>query len=260
MIKHSWAYFCLVAFILQIGCGGGSGSSNNNPVVPTVSPSAIALSLGQSTQFQATVPGGSQGVTWSVNGTTGGNAMVGTVDSTGKYTAPTNSQSIAVTVTATSASGSSASAQAYVIAPGSVEPTLNPQVALYTITPPAAANVTIQFGPTTTYGKSTWTQGSPSAGGPVSIYVAGMIASTAYHMQATVQFPGGVAYTDMDHTFTTGALPTAGLPTIAATTTAGMTPQSGVELLSLIGLSVCSDGLGGQYPMAIHSEHFNAGW
>ena len=53
MIKHSWAYFCLVAFMLQIGCGGGSGSSSN-PVVPTVSPSAIALSLGQSTQFQAT--------------------------------------------------------------------------------------------------------------------------------------------------------------------------------------------------------------
>ena len=238
MIKHSWAYFCLVAFILQIGCGGGSGSSNNNPVVPIVSPSAVALALGQSDQFQATVPGGSQGVAWSVNGTTGGNAMVGMVDSNGKYTAPTNSQSVAVAVTATSASDPSASAQAYVVAPGTVEPTLNPQVALYTITPPAAANVTIQFGPTTAYGKSTWTQTSPSAGGPVGIFVAGMLASTAYHMQATVQFPGGITFTHMDHAFTTGALPTAGLPTITATTTAGMTPQSGVELMTPVGISV----------------------
>ena len=103
-----------------------------------------------------------------------------------------------------------ASAQVYVVAPGSVEPTLNPQVALYTITPPVAANVTIQFGPTTSYGKSTWTQGSPTGGGPVGTYVAGMLANTAYHMQATVQFPGGVTYTDMDHTFTTGTPPAAG--------------------------------------------------
>ena len=235
MTKHSWAYFCLVAFMLQIGCGGGSGSSNNNPdVSPTVSPSAVALSLGQSTQFQATLPGGSQGVTWSVNGTNGGNAMVGIVDSTGKYSAPTNSQSIAVTVTATSSSGSSATAQAYVVAPGSVEPTLNPQVALYTITPPVAANVTIQFGPTTSYGKSTWTQGSPTGGGPVTTYVAGMLANTPYHMQATVQFPGGVTFADMDHTFTTGTPPTGTLPSVTATTTPGMTPQSGVELLDLI--------------------------
>lgn len=241
MTKHSWTYFCLVAFMLQIGCGGGSGSSDNNPVVtPTVSPSAVALSLGQSTQFQATLPGGSQGVTWSVNGTTGGNAMVGMVDATGKYTAPTNTQSIAVTVTAASSSGSSASAQAYVVAPGEVEATLNPQVALYTITPPVAANVTIQFGPTTSYGKSTWTQGSPTGGGPVSTYVAGMLANTPYHMQATVQFPGGVTYSDMDHTFTTGALSASLLPNVVVTTTPGMTPQSGVELLDMVNIGGAS--------------------
>jgi len=241
MIKHSWAYFCLVGFVLQIGCGGRSGPSNI--VVPTVSPSAVALPLGQSTQFQATLPGSSQGVTWSVNGTTGGNTTVGTIDTSGKYTAPTNSQSIAVMVTASSTSAgssSSASAQVYVVAPGEVEPTLNPQVALYTITPPVAANVTIQFGPTTSYGKSTWTQGSPTGGGPVGTYVAGMLANTAYHMQATVTFPGNVTYTDMDHAFTTGTPPAATLPSVTAATTAGMTPQSGVELLELISVTPTS--------------------
>jgi hypothetical protein len=179
-----------------------------------------------------------------VNGTTGGDATVGMIDTTGKYTAPTNSQSIAVTITAAS-SGSSASAQVYVVAPGSVEPTLNPQVALYTITPPVAANVTIQFGPTTSYGKSTWTQGSPTGGGPVGTLVAGMLGNTAYHMQATVAFPGNVTYTDMDHTFTTGTPSTTGLPTITATTTAGMTPQSGVELLDTTSLPVLVTDLAG---------------
>jgi arylsulfate sulfotransferase len=168
-----------------------------------------------------------------VNGESGGDPSVGTIDANGNYTAPTNTQSIAVTVTANSRS-SSASAQVYVVAPGAVEPTQNPQVALYTITPPVAANVTIQFGPTTSYGLSTWTQGSPTGGGPVSTLVAGMLANTAYHMQATVQFPGNVTYTDMDHTFTTGTPSPTGLPTITATTTQGMTAQSGVELIDRV--------------------------
>ena len=131
---------------------------------------------------------------WSVNSISGGNSTVGTIDASGKYTAPSDTQSVAVTVTAASgsASSSSVSAQVFVVAPGAVEPTQNPQVALYTITPPAAANVTVQFGPTTSYGLSTWTQGSPTGGGPVSTFVAGMLANSTYHMQATLQFGGGI--------------------------------------------------------------------
>ena len=90
---------------------------------------------------------------------------------------------------------------------GTVTPTANPQVALYTITPPFAGNVTINFGPTTSYGKQTWTLPTPSGGGPVSIYVAGMLGNTAYHMQASVQLADGVTANDIDHTFTTGAVP-----------------------------------------------------
>ncbi len=204
-MKNSWAYFCLSAFLLQIGCGGTTSKPEVSSV--TVSPSAVALGLGQPAQFQAMVSGSTGGVVWSVNGTTGGNATVGTIDANGNYTAPTNSQSVEVAITATSASDPSASAtaQAYVVAPGTVAATANPQVALYTIAPPAAANVTIQFGPTTAYGKSTWTQTSPAGGGSVGTFVAGMLASTAYHMQATVQFPGGITFTDTDHAFTTGA-------------------------------------------------------
>jgi arylsulfate sulfotransferase len=220
--------------VLQIDCGSGPAK-----VINSISPIAVALSLGQKTQFQATLPGNAQGYIWSVNGVQGGNSSLGTVDGSGNYTAPSDTQSIAVTVTATSGSDSSASvsAQAYIVAPGVVEPTQNPQVAFYTITPPAAANVAIQFGLTSNYGFSTWTQGAPTSGGPVNILVAGMLANTAYHMQATVQFGGGVNFTDSDHIFTTGTLPAATLPSLTATTAPGMTPQSGVELLDLLDTS-----------------------
>ena len=74
------------------------------------------------------------------------------------------------------------------VAPGTVAPTANPQVALYTITPPDDASVTIQFGQTTNYGLTTWTQPTPTGGGAVGTFVAGMLANTTYHMQATVKF------------------------------------------------------------------------
>ena len=230
--KKLWMSCCLCLLVLEGGCAAGHSSNT-----PSISPSAVALAPGQSIQFQTTMRGNSQGVAWSVNGISGGNATIGTIDTTGNYTAPSDTQSIAVTIGAASGSGSStssASAQAFIVAPGVVEPTQNPQVALYTITPPAAANVTIQFGPTASYGRSTWAQGSPTSGGPVNIFVAGMLANSSYHMQATLQFGPGVSYTDADHAFATGTFPAAELPSIAATTTAGMTAQSGVELLDLL--------------------------
>lgn len=60
-----------------------------------------------------------------------------------------------------------------------------------------------------------------------------MTQSTPYHMRGVLQFGDGTSFSDSDFTFTTGALPTGQLPTITATTTAGMTPQSGIESLDL---------------------------
>ncbi|MGH9739550.1 MAG: aryl-sulfate sulfotransferase, partial [Candidatus Acidiferrales bacterium] len=75
-------------------------------------------------------------------------------------------------------------------------------------------------------------------GGPVSIYVAGMLANTLYHMRAMVQFTGGSQVVDdSDHTFTTSAFPSAELPSVTATTAPGMSPQSGVELLDFFDTS-----------------------
>lgn len=129
-----------------------------------------------------------------------------------------------VTLTGTSA----------VMTAGTVTATANPQVALYTITPPFAGNVTVNFGPTASYGQQTWTVATPSSGGPVSIEVAGMLANTAYHLQAAVALADGVTTSDVDHTFTTTSYPANEIPQFTASTTAGQTPQPGIEMLNPI--------------------------
>jgi arylsulfate sulfotransferase len=232
VLRKSGRYTC-VLFAFSVALLAGCASSHP-PITVALSPSPAFVGSGQTVQFTATVTNDSSGVTWTVNGTVAGGSG-GTVDSSGNYTAPSVTQNGLVTVTATSKRDptKSASATVNIVAPGTVAATNNPQVAQYTINPPADAKVSIQFGTDTTYGLTTWTQSTPTGGGPVSIYVAGMRANTAYHMRAVIQFSAGASVNDSDHTFTTTSLPTANLPQITASTTAGMTPQSGVELLSL---------------------------
>lgn len=117
---------------------------------------------------------------------------------------------------------------------GVVTPTNNPQVALYTMTLPFPGSMAVNFGTDTTYGTKTWAQSTPVNSGVVSLFVAGMRASSVYHMQATVQFANGISATDTDHTFTTQAVPASLQPNLTVTTTAGMTPQPGVELLDML--------------------------
>ena len=175
----------------------------------------------------------------------GGNSTVGTIDANGNYTAPSANTSTSChhyghTPAEIADAGASGDCRAR-----DVTPTANPQVALYTITPPTDASVTIQFGQTTNYGLSTWTQSTPMGGGPVAIFVAGMLANTPYHMQATVKFNSGLTFTDIDHVFTTTAPPTKQLANLTTTTTPGMTPQSGVELLDIPGIDIETTDLNG---------------
>jgi arylsulfate sulfotransferase len=218
-----WA-LCLV--VLFAGCGS---SQPPLPISVSVSPQTAAIGTGQTMQFTVVVTNDLTGVTWS--------ATAGTIDPTGNYTAPSGPQSVTVTVTATSRKDpmKSASATANVVAPGQVTQTANVQVAEYTIAPLAEGNASVQFGPGTNYGLTTWTQPVPAGGGAVSLFVAGMKGNSLYHMRGVVQFADGAQYMDADQTFMTGSNPSAQLPAIAATTTAGLTPQSGVELLDLVG-------------------------
>lgn len=113
----------------------------------------------------------------------------------------------------------------------SVEQTKNPQVALYTVQPSSPGKVSVEFGPTTAYGLTTWERPTPQDGSPVKIYVAGMKASTTYHMRAVVKYNDGKVGMDTDHTFKTGSLPPEILQGATVKTGAGATPQSGVELI-----------------------------
>ena len=241
--------FVLALLTFISGCGGGGTATIDPPNPPaaaavTISPQAVFVAAGQVQQFTATVTNASATtVTWSVNGTPGGSATVGTIDAMGNYTAPATATNATAMVTATSTADTtkSANASVSVVANGVVTSTANVQVASYTITTPATANVSVQFGPDTTYGLSTWQQPSVSGGGAVTILVAGMKMNTAYHMRATVVFADGTKFNDIDHTFTTGTVPAANLPRITVTTpTAGAKPQPGVELLDLLGVTAAS--------------------
>jgi arylsulfate sulfotransferase len=221
----------LAGVCLLSGCAG----SNSAPVI---TPSRAVLMAGQSVQFAASVNGAPVANTvWMVGGMVGGSVATGTISSTGLYTAPTKFPGADVLISVDTNGTQSAPAPVQFFnpsgfIPGAVTSTNNPLVASYTILVPEGASVQIQFGQSSNYGLNTWTQEAPNGGGTVSIFVAGMQASSIYHMQALVSLPNGVQITDSDHTFTTGALP-APVSNITVQQSAGATPAPGVEMLCL---------------------------
>lgn len=208
----------------------GCAQVTSPPISVAVSPPATAIGTGQSIQFRATVANDTTGVTWM--------ASTGTIDANGDYVSPSEARSVTATVTATSKKdpSKSASATIHVVAPGQVSSTANVQVGLYTISPGGAGNVSVQFGLDTNYGLTTWMQPVPTGGGAVSLFVAGMRPNSTYHLRGVVQFSDGTQYLDFDQMFATGFPPLSPMPTIAATTAPGMTPQNGIELLDLLTL------------------------
>ncbi len=82
------------------------------PVVVTLNPTSFTTPINGTRQLSAQVSGATNpAVTWSVNNIVGGNATVGTIDSTGKYTAPAIPPAgWTVTIKATSVADASASA------------------------------------------------------------------------------------------------------------------------------------------------------
>lgn len=109
----------LFTALLAAACGGGGNGSVRNLVSGvriTISPIAASVPAGETQQFTATVTGTTNtAVAWSVNEIAGGDATVGTITSTGLYTAPAAVPSPAtVSVKATSAANSAQSASAQV--------------------------------------------------------------------------------------------------------------------------------------------------
>jgi arylsulfate sulfotransferase len=250
--------------VLLAGCADGSPFGPNgptstppappnpsNPAQPppiseqsgsvTISPQNAAAAPGQTVHFTATVTGGGA-VAWSVNGVAGGNSTVGAVDANGNYTAPSSvsqSENVVVEAALTSApQANNATAVVAVIQPGMVTNTANPLVAEYSIYLPQPGIMAVRFGPDNGYGRSTWSQPTPSTpnnyGGEINMEVAGMQGSSTYHMQALITLANGITFQDGDHTFATGAAP----PTVPVqvSTPSGQTPQPGIELFDTIPL------------------------
>ena len=128
------AVFCATMF--PVGGCGYAGTPPKPSVSVTVQPTSAVLALGATQQFQATVTGSTDtAVEWAVNGVANGNAVSGTVDGTGLYTAPAVMPSPAgVTVTAISQvnPGDHASASVTLQA-GTVTVTVQPTSALVTL-------------------------------------------------------------------------------------------------------------------------------
>lgn len=96
-------------------------AASTTPVSVSISPTSSSLKTGQTQQYTSSVSGTSNtAVTWQVNGVTGGNATVGTISTSGLYTAPgTVPSGGSVTVTARSAADTTkyANATASISAP-----------------------------------------------------------------------------------------------------------------------------------------------
>lgn len=148
MARHSsrrasvWAcrtWGCLGALFVGAvlaACGGGTGSTATPlPVTVAVTPSLATVHVGSSEIFVATVGNTDDlSVRWEVNGVTGGNATVGTVDASGVYTAPAAVPAPAtVTVSAVSAADPSKF--------GSVTVTVTPATVISVAVTPSSASV-----------------------------------------------------------------------------------------------------------------------
>ncbi len=254
--------FCLslLAFFVS-SCGSA-------PVSVSLSPPSAMVFSNQTTALIAADSMGDADMVWSIMGPNA-NSPVPTINMSGAFAAPAVTQNAIYTVTVASSHDptKTASATVTVLAPGQVTASNNPQVAIYTVTPPAGATATIQFGTDTTYALKTWAKPAPDGGAALGLFVAGMLASTQYHMRAMVSAPDGTQVFDSDHTFTTPTIPSSAIPAMVVTTTPGARPHPGIEMLDMVALTLpglvaaydLSGNLIWSYPFPGASENFVQG-
>jgi len=116
--------FLLVSLLAMALASCGTASKSTSPPTQTppatvsviIFPATANIRAGSSYTFSATVTGSSNTtVTWSVNSTPGGNSAIGTINSSGNYTAPSTLPSPnTISVSATSAADSTKSSSSAV--------------------------------------------------------------------------------------------------------------------------------------------------
>jgi len=131
------------------------------------------------------------------------------------------------------ACGNSASDRPASILHTSLAATQNPLVAQYTVGSGCSGQVMVEFGTDTTYGRTTaWYP--IAAFQPLTIQVAGMRASTTYHMRSDRQC-SGTTVMSADSTFTTGPPPSMPFPVLQVTRPDPSASENpGVEMIDTI--------------------------
>ena len=196
---------------LAAGCAnavvGGSGSTGPTPFSLSVSPATAAIQGDTTQQFAATTSDGSNpALTWTVNGITGGNSAVGTISSTGLFSAPEfppSPNTITVAAVETNNSKRSGSSSVTLQNPTPVISTVTPMaipVGVFSLTITGAhfaQGATVNFGSgtlTTSWISSTQLAASGTATlsevGNVSITVSNPIPGTAISGAVTAAIQG----------------------------------------------------------------------
>ncbi len=196
-IAAAHAALLLAALAVALfGCGY-AGTPPLNEVVVIISPASVSIALGQSQQFVASVTGSTNSaVNWSVDSISGGNSAIGTISSTGLYTAPASLPNPAtITITAASEQSPQSSASAAVTLTDGLQVSVAP------------ASATIEAGGSQTFTATVSGAGSlPTtviwsvngiAGGNTSVgtIAANSNNSAVYIAPATVPIPPSVTVT-----------------------------------------------------------------
>jgi hypothetical protein len=184
----------MASVMFLASCGsGGTGNELALPVV-TVSPTSASVQAGSPLQFTATVVSPtSTTITWSVNGIQGGNPTMGTISSSGLYTAPATVPNPAtITVKAISSAETNPFGAALVTI---TAPAVNAAVTIAptdTLTP---AGTSVQYSATVTGTDNTavtWYVDGTAGGNST---VGTITASGLYQAPATLPSPATVVVT-----------------------------------------------------------------
>lgn len=209
--KRILVLVCSLPLSACVGMPKSTTSLQSNTITVQLNQTNVTLKPNAQEQFVATVAGSSNStISWSVNSISGGNASVGTISSSGLYTAPSGSGTY--TVTATSVADAAKSASATVTVQGAVS-----------ITP---GSVGLIVGTTQQFNVSVQGQTNPSVTWSVDGVTGGNPAVGAITAQGLYTAPSGVG----NHTITASVMNPAQSAS-AGVTVFGLTVTPGTTLL-----------------------------
>lgn len=182
----SLAFAFSIFTALGLASCGTAAAPATSTVTVVISPTSISLNVATRTTFAATASGGSLNtVTWQVNGVTGGNPTVGTIDTSGTYAAPAtvpSGNTVTVAAVSNDVNTVSATSTVTILPPATV--TINPTQSSLTAGATQPFTGTVQGAPTSTI---VW-QVNGQPGGAANL---GFVTTTGVYTAPPSPPPGG---------------------------------------------------------------------